>query len=596
MFGRHVVVPFTMILAGGFSIKVADTTLADAGRPNVLLIMTDDQGWGDIHAHGNPFVQTPAQDQLRREGASFERFLVSPVCAPTRASLLTGRYHIRCGVHGVTRGMENMRAEEVTLAEIFRVNGYATGCFGKWHNGRHFPYHPNGQGFDEFFGFCGGHWNNYFDTELEHNGDPRPTRGFITDVLTDAAMSFIEQHRERPFFCYVPFNAPHSPWQVPDAYWDRRMGDEVPAEARCAYAMVENIDDNISRLLARLDELELSDKTIVLFLTDNGPNSERFNGEMRGRKGSLHEGGVRVPLFVRWPGRIAPGRSISEVAMHVDLLPTLVDLCGLPQPKTLPLDGRSLKPLLLGEAVDWPDRMLCEFRTWVRQSGGLRGAVRSQRYRAVLEDPRIGWELYDMVTDPGETSNLAKALPEQLDAMKVAFAKVVDDVRPDELRPLPVPVGVRDRETIELPGHEALFIPEKAEGIGYNGRAGWANDWIDRWTDAGASPYWNLQVSYAGDYEVALLYAGSSGRKIRIAAGESFVEGTVPVAHEGKFLPSPDRIERKEVYERDWGRWTIGTIHLPAGEHALTLQALSPPEPGSEVLDIKSVILKRLGK
>ncbi len=188
-----------------------------AERPNILLILTDDQGWGDIASHGNERIDTPHLDALAASGARFERFFVSPLCAPTRAALLTGRYSLRSGVHGVTRGHETMRATEVTIAELFRDAGYATGCFGKWHNGRHFPNHPNGQGFDEFFGFCGGHWNNYFDTNLERNGEPVETQGFITDVLTDGAVDFIRRNRERSFLCYVPFNAPHFPPQVPDA-------------------------------------------------------------------------------------------------------------------------------------------------------------------------------------------------------------------------------------------------------------------------------------------------------------------------------------------------------------------------------------------
>ncbi|OHB85228.1 MAG: hypothetical protein A2V98_26020 [Planctomycetes bacterium RBG_16_64_12] len=195
----------------------ASISAAEAERPNVVLIMTDDQGWGDVRSHGNERIDTPAHDRLASEGARFDRFYVSPVCAPTRASLLSGRYHLRSGVHGVTRAYETMRSEEVTIAEILRSAGYATGCFGKWHNGFHFPYHPNGQGFEEFVGFCGGHWTIYFDTRLEHNGRPIATTGYIAYVLTDVAISFIRTNRDRPFFCYLPYNTPHSPFQVPIA-------------------------------------------------------------------------------------------------------------------------------------------------------------------------------------------------------------------------------------------------------------------------------------------------------------------------------------------------------------------------------------------
>ncbi|MQY63441.1 MAG: sulfatase-like hydrolase/transferase, partial [Calditrichaeota bacterium] len=297
---------------------------ASGGRPNILLIMTDDQGWGDITSHGNDVIKTPVMDRIAAEGARFERFYVSPVCAPTRAALLTGRYCLRTGTHGVTRGQENMRSDEVTNAEVFKQAGYATGCFGKWHNGAHYPHHPNGQGFDEFFGFCAGHWNNYFDTTLDRNGQPVETKGYISDVLTNASMAFIEQNRKRPFFCYLPYNAPHTPWQVPDRYFDKYKAKGLDDETACSYAMTECLDDNIGRLLGQLDELNLAGDTIVLFLTDNGPNTDRYNGGMKGRKGSVNEGGVRVPLFIRWPGHIRPGTYVKPIAAHIDLLPTLV--------------------------------------------------------------------------------------------------------------------------------------------------------------------------------------------------------------------------------------------------------------------------------
>mgnify|MGYP002624718351 FL=1 len=249
-------------------------------RPNVLLIMTDDQGWGEVRSHGNPRIEPPVLDGLAESGARFERFFVGPVCAPTRASLLTGRYHLRGGVHGVTRGEENLRSEEVTLAELLRDAGYATGCFGKWHNGAHWPYHPNGQGFEEFLGFCGGHWNNYFDTELEHNGEPHQLEGFIIDDLTTAALKFIDKNKEQNWFCYVPFNTPHTPWQVPDKYWAKYQGRGLDAETACAYAMCENIDDNLGRLLAHVEEKGLADERLVLFVKENVPQGAGYKGKM----------------------------------------------------------------------------------------------------------------------------------------------------------------------------------------------------------------------------------------------------------------------------------------------------------------------------
>lgn len=566
-------------------------TAAAASQPNVVLIMTDDQGWGDIASHGNEWISTPNMDRIASEGARFERFYVSPVCAPTRASLLTGRYNLRTGVHGVTGGAENMQANEVTIAEILRAAGYATGCFGKWHNGRHYPMHPNGQGFDEFVGFCAGHWNNYFDARLEHNGEWFESDGYITDVITDRALTFIDEHQSKPFFVYLPYNAPHTPWQVPDSYWEKYDDPELDPAARCAYAMCESIDDNIGRVLKKLDDLALSENTIVLFLTDNGPNSKRYNGGMRGRKGSVHEGGVRVPLFVRWPGHIEAGTVIEPIAMHIDLLPTLVELCGVPMPETEPLDGRSLVPLLMNAPdVDWPDRILLTFRTRGGQPDFLRGAARSQRYRAVIENSKQGWQLYDMQADPVQKQNIAADHPDVLARLRSEFERVVDEIQPKLLTPLPIPVGYGRR--VEIPGHEALFHPAEGEGISYYGAHGYANDWIDNWTDTGAWPYWEIDVDQAGRYEVTLLYAAAAdavGTKLQVEAGSHRVSGTITEPHEGPFLPDHNRFGTKEAPDRVWKPLTLGTMELPAGRTQLRIRALS--KPGAEVAEIKEVHL-----
>ncbi len=397
-------------------------------RPNVLVILTDDQGFGDVQSHGNPWIHTPHQDQLAAQGARFDRFYVSPVCAPTRASLLTGRWHLRTGVHGVTRGAETMRAEEVTIAEVFRSAGYATAAIGKWHNGAHYPEHPRGQGFDHFFGFCSGHFNNYFDSRLQDDDREVPFEGFIIDRLTDRAVQFIDEHQEQPWFCYVAFNTPHSPWQVPDKYWQRyadRKG--LPDDkARCAYAMVENIDDNLGRILAELERRQLERRTIVVFLTDNGANSDRYNANMRGRKGSLHEGGSRVPCFIRWPGVIPTGRHVLPIAAHVDLLPTLCELADVPKPTGVTLDGVSLAPLLTQDTLSWPERTL--FTHWGDnpQTGCPdpdRGAVRTDSWRAVCE--RHEWQLYDMLRDPEQTHNVANQFPDVTADLTTALSRMV---------------------------------------------------------------------------------------------------------------------------------------------------------------------------
>jgi len=564
----------------------------EKGPPNVVLIISDDQGWGDIGSHGNDKIETPVLDRLAEEGARFERFFVSPVCAPTRASLLTGRYYLRTGTHGVTRGAENMRPEEVTLGEVFQAAGYRTGCFGKWHNGAHYPYHPNGQGFDEFFGFCAGHWNNYFGTVLERNGTPVRTEGYITDVLTDAAMEFIENSADEPWLCYVPYNAPHSPWQVPDKYFERAKGRGLDDKTACAYAMVENIDHNVGRLLDRLEEVGQADNTLVLFLTDNGPNSDRYNGNMRGRKGSVHEGGVRVPLFVRWPGRIAAGTKIEPIAAHIDLLPTLAELCEVKLPEDLRLDGKSLAPLLLGKSPSWPDRMLFAFRSSRRGVHQARGAVRTQQWRAVKE--RGGWQLFDMQADPSQKKNVAAQHAGVVKRLSSAFAETYTDVTRRGFKPLPIPIGHDERRKVVLPGHEAFLQPARGKGIRYVGPSGWANDWITGWTGTAAYPQWEVDVVQEGTYSITLRYncdPENAGAKIRVSVGDKSLDGKVDRPYVSEMIDHPDRIPRKEVYERTWGRLSLGGIQLPAGRTQLRVRALS--KRGREVMELKAVEVER---
>ena len=570
-------------------------------RPNIVLIMTDDQGWGDVTAHGNDQLKTPNMDLLARQGAWFDRFYVSPVCAPTRASLMTGRYHPRTGVHGVTRGEENMRLEEVTIADVFKTAGYATGCFGKWHNGRHYPYHPNGRGFDEFYGFCAGHWNNYFNTGLDHNGKDVRSGGFIIDDLTDKAIAFIAANRSKPFLCYVPYNTPHTPWQVPDEYWDRVKKRHISTPTTvCAYAMCENIDDNIGRILKTLDDLKLTGDTIVMFLSDNGPNTGRWNGEMKGKKGSTDEGGVRVPFFLRWPGHVKP-RKIEQIASHIDVLPTLAALAGIAKPKTCPLDGVSLVPLIEGKTKDWPDRMI--FSTW-----GGRVSVRTQQYRANAQ------ALYDMTSDPHQKKNIAAAKPEIHAKLAAACITWAADVGLKDRTVRPIPIGHPERPAVTMPGHEAMLVssskapapapaPPKGKrkkrggprGISYNKGAGWANDWVDNWTDIGAYPYWPVDVVNAGQYEVTLMYAceaGDVGAKIRVECGGGGLDGQITKAHDPKFIHSPDRIERKEVYEKVWAPLKMGKITLGKGVNKLIVRALS--KPGKKVMELKAVRLERI--
>ena len=386
----------------------APERVAAGPPPNIIIFLADDQGWGDIGFTGNTNVSTPNIDRLARSGASFTHFYVSPVCSPTRAELLTGRYHPRTGVYATSAGGERMDLDETTLAEVFEHAGYATAAFGKWHNGTQPPYHPNARGFDEFYGFTSGHWGNYFSPPLDHNGRLVQGRGYLTDVFTDHAIQFIEDHSAQPFFVYLPYNTPHSPMQVPDRWWATFADHPLPLRhrdpeqeelphTRAALAMTENIDWNVGRVVARVDELGLTDNTIIVYFSDNGPNGWRWNGGMKGRKGSTDEGGVRSPLFIQWPHGIAAGTTVDHIAGAFDLLPTLADLAGISYRTTHPLDGVSLTALLeqAGSVERWPERYLVNH--WRGQM-----SVRSQRYRLDPDD-----RLFDMIDDPGQTTDVS---------------------------------------------------------------------------------------------------------------------------------------------------------------------------------------------
>ena len=625
-----------VLVAFGCGLTLAQPVAARAtdkvSPPNVILILTDDQGYGDLSLHGNDKLATPVMDRLAGQSTRFDRFFVSPLCTPTRACLMTGRYYLRTGAVSVTRGLETLRPQEVTIAEVLKSAGYATGCFGKWHLGEHFPSHPNGQGFDEFFGMPTGHWDNYFDPVLEHNGQPVQTRGYITDVLTDAAIEFIEEHREEPFFCYVPYNAPHTPLQISDTYFDKYKALGLDDRVAAIYGMVQNIDENLGRLLQRVDELSLARRTIVFFLSDNGPEGpqgSRYNAGMRGMKGQVHEGGVRVPLFVRWPGKIAAGRVLAPIAAHIDLLPTIAEMCGVVVPETLALDGRSLAPLLLGQqaasprtksgtrgpqdrlqnqlrtdadekkADCWPERMIfTRMPGWRRMVSyvepvitdlqPLPAAVRTQRWR--LTNLGTSWELYDMIADPGQVHDVAAQHPEVVGRLLKAYEKWFADVTQVPIERPAIPIGYHERPAVELPAPEAYLHGK----IRWYNKYGFAHDWLTGWTDPSDSVSWELQAVRAGTYKVTVMYAcppEAVGTRLRVEVADASVEGSIDRPHDSQPVLRPSR-QRKMRYTQTFARLELGQIALAAGRTRLTLKALS--KPADQVCDVKSVWLQRI--
>ncbi len=558
--------------------------------PNIVIILTDDQGWGDIASHGNPGIDTPNLDELAKSGARFHRFFVSPVCAPTRASLLTGRDHLRTGTQWVTYGLENMNTSEVTFGEVFREAGYQTGLFGKWHNGSHYPMDPNGQGFDTFFGFKQGHWNNYFDTELEYNGEWVKTEGFITDVLTDSVLAFIEKNRSAPFLAFIPYNAPHSPFQVPDQYFDKYKAQGLDDKNASVYGMVENIDDNVGRIVAKLDELEIGENTIVIFLTDNGPNGgDRFNGNMKGWKAKVDEGGVRVPLFMKWPAKIKPGTVVEELTAHIDFLPSLVDLAGIEFAPQNKFDGRSFSPLLFDDAAPWSDRYLFTHQSRWDSLEMYPASVRNNQYRLV----RYGedWELYDLTNDSTQSMDVSESHPGIVAEMGAAYDTWFREVTRDLPASRPIPVGYEEAPTVYLPAVESLFSGD----IRFYGESGWSNDWLTNWSSESDKVWWNLDVVKEGEFAVFVEYslsAGNEGVLLSAGSGSKMIQITINHTHDPEFISSPDRVPRGEVYEKEWAVLEAGSLHLEEGSQTITIS--STEIPGREGIELKGIILEKL--
>ena len=423
----------------------------EKSRPNVVLIITDDQGYGTVGVHGDDQVRTPHMDRLANEGVAFDRFYGHPLCSPSRAALMTGRYFYRTGILHTSRGGALMSGDEVTAAELFRDAGYRTGIFGKWHLGDNYPMRPMDQGFEKAVWHKGGgigqapvRPNSYFDSFLWREGEEFQAKGYCTDVFFDEALAFIEKHQSEPFFIYIPTNAPHDPLEISDDYADpyREMGlnDSV---ARI-YGMVENIDDNIGRLMELLERLGLDEDTIIVFTSDHGPAGGRYNAGLRSTKGDVYEGGIRVPYFMRWPKGMPAGFKTDKIASHIDVLPTLLSLCNVDSPSDLRMDGVDLTPLIRGQKVEWPDRTL-----FIQTHRGSRPrqyhncTAITQRYKW-LGYPSSGgqWDfetsstdpvmaLYDLEDDPGEEKEIGGQMPDLVAQMKRDYDAWFDDVASD---------------------------------------------------------------------------------------------------------------------------------------------------------------------
>ena len=561
-------------------------------KPNIVLILADDQGWGDLGISGNTNLATPNIDAIANNGVTFDHFYVSPVCSPTRAELLTGRYFPRVGVYSTSSGGERLNLDETTLAEVFKQAGYATAAYGKWHNGMQPPYHPNARGFDDFYGFCSGHWGNYFSPMLEHNGEIVKGDGFIIDDLTNKGLDFMDRNKERPFFLYLPYNTPHSPMQVPDEYWnrfkDRELalkyhGEEEENEnfTRAALAMVENIDYNVGRVIDRLRDLELEENTLVIYLSDNGPNGWRWNAGMRGRKGSTDEGGVRSPLVMQWKNQLPKGKHISEIASSIDILPTLSDLAQIEVNTLKPLDGKSLKPLLMDNSPSWDARVV--YNHW---NGST--SIRTQKYRLDSKD-----RLYDMEMDGGQTTDLSGKLPQLTDSLKQLKRDWQQEVMPKSkaTEDRPFTLGHPDYVYTQIPARDGV-----AHGnIDRSNRH--PNDtFFTNWKSTKDSISWDVEVLADGEFEVELYYTVKEqdlGSEIELRLGESSLKATITTAHDPPLVGAErDRDPRIESYTKDFMFMDLGKIALKKGRGNLVLKALKIP--GEEVMDVRLLLFKRV--
>ena len=558
-------------------------------QPNVLVILTDDQGWGDLSFSGNQNLATPEIDALARGGACFDAFYVCAVCAPTRAEFLTGRYHPRTGVSGVSTGQERMNPDEATLADYLKAAGYATGAFGKWHNGTQPPYHPNHRGFDEYYGFTSGHWSHYFDVPMDYNGQRVRGKGFIIDDLTDHALRFIEENRDRPFFCYVPYNTPHSPMMVPDRFY-RKFADKELEQihrdpnledvqmTRAALALCESIDWSVGRLLRKLDELHLKEDTIVLYFSDNGPNSYRWNGGLKGRKGSVDEGGLRSPLFVRWPGKIPAGTSVGEVVGAIDLLPTLVELTGGKPFDGKPLDGQSFLSLLMPSEQKWQPRPL--FSTWRKKASVRDGAYRYDRSGA----------LYNLAEDPGQQLDIAELFPEKARQLGQQLEGHIAemDAALGEAAQRPYPVGYS--HLTQLPVRDA--VPHG--GITRSSKAP-NNSFLENWTGGDQFITWEVDVLHAGQYEVTLFYtcaAAHTGLTVRLEGGGGATQAQLTEAFDPPLYDKRrERVEKSHYVMKDFKPMSLGTLSLSKGRTVLKLAVENLQ--GAGAMDVYAIDLLR---
>lgn len=567
-------------------------------QPNIILILTDDQGWWELGAHGNTTIETPFLDQFSKESVNFTHYYAAPVCSPTRAGMMTGRYHLRTGLYNTRFGGDVIHTSEITIAELLQKAGYRTALFGKWHLGKYFDYQPNQKGFDEFMGHHSGHIEHYdYPNQLVYNGKPVEGRKYVTDLFTDAAIDFIEAESTspNPFFCYLAYNAPHSPWVVGTSHARQERGDKLikkyvdrglsMKDARI-YAMVEIIDENLGRLFRKLDDLGIAENTIVIFSSDNGGVSSHYTAGLRGKKGSVYEGGVRAPLLIRWPNEFKAGTERSAMVSHLDIFPTICEITNINLPEDRKIDGKSLLSLLKEGGSESPHTYL--FHHWDRYFPNPYNtwAVSDGRYKLLnspspwpkeaVPKPEPFGELYDLIEDPGETRDISELHPDIVQKLRKAFLNYFEDVTANKnYSPIAIPVGKVEENPIEI---EASWASINGDNIQYT-FLGYDWDSIDSWKDQGEYAEWQLDVEEEGTYEVKISYGSaiqSAGGKLRIKSRDAMLDFEI------KSTSSPDIFITT----------TLGNLVLNQGPETLKAEVVSSE--GKELMRLNKIWLKKI--
>ncbi len=552
-------------------------SMAAAKAPNVVIVITDDQGYGDLSCHGNPILQTPNIDQLHSQSVRLTDYHVSPTCSPTRAALLTGHWSNRTGVWHTIMGRSMLRKNEVTIGQAFTDAGYATGMFGKWHLGDNYPFRPEDRGFQEVLRHGGGgvgqtpdYWDNaYFDGSYWHNGKPEPAKGFCTDVFFEGAKNFVKdcKAKDKPFLAYIATNAPHGPMHAPEKFAEPYtfVGS---VRLQHFYGMIANIDHNVGEFRKFLDDEELTDNTIFIFTTDNGTSSgaEKHNAGMRGSKGSEYDGGHRVPFFMYWPdGKMTGGRDVEPLTAHVDLFPTLLELCDVKGPENVKFDGQSIVPLLKGETEGWPDRIL------VTDSQRVKDPIKWRKSSVMTSQWRLinGKELYDMRTDPGQKKNVAKANPDVVNRLTSAYDGWWDDLLPSFSNATAIYLGHPADNPARLTSHDWITT----------GSTPWNQSHVRKALNGKSNVgHWNVQVIEEGKYEVRVR---RWPRETDLAI-DAALEPGAPVpgqrafrAEEGRPIDPVKAILRigdlsKEIAVKAGDKEAVFEMDLPAGKTKMT--------------------------